>query len=279
VIYVGTAGYSYEDWKGYFYPEDVRSEDMLALYAKEFNFVEVNSTFYRMPSYPMMKGLDRKTKDGFKFVIKANRDITHRQVSDKQVSDKSEKGQGASQPKELSEVCKEFTNSLKPLSDKGKLGCVLLQFPWSFRHGQESIGFLKEVKDAMDGSPTVVEFRNSSWIRESVFQLLKELNLAFCSVDEPKLKGLMPCVVAVTSSIGYVRFHGRNSEKWWDHEHSWERYNYLYSEEELKEWVPRIKEIQTKAKNTYVVMNNHYRGKAAQNAKMIQNLLQMRQSQ
>jgi len=71
VIYVGTAGYSYEDWKGYFYPEDVRSEDMLALYAKEFNFVEVNSTFYRMPSYPMMKGLDRKTKDGFKFVIKA----------------------------------------------------------------------------------------------------------------------------------------------------------------------------------------------------------------
>lgn len=121
--------------------------------------------------------------------------------------------------------------------------------------------------------PTVVEFRNSAWISEDTFALLKDLGLGFCSVDEPRLKGLIPPVAAATSAIGYVRFHGRNAAKWFKHDQAYERYDYLYSEEELNEWIPKVKDIESKTVQTYVFFNNHYQGKSVRNAMMFAKLL------
>jgi len=119
-----------------------------------------------------------------------------------------------------------------------------------------------------------VEFRNERWITEETLDLLRRLKMAFCCVDEPRLKGLVRPHVFLTAEIGYVRFHGRNYETWWDHKRkAWERYDYLYDEEELREWVPRIMELEEKAERTYVIFNNHYRGKAARNAAMMARLL------
>jgi len=121
--------------------------------------------------------------------------------------------------------------------------------------------------------PIVVEFRNRSWITDDVFTFLRDRKLGFCCVDEPKLKGLMPPRVELTSSIGYIRFHGRNAQKWWQHEHAWERYHYLYTADELKEWLEPITTIAALAEKVFLFTNNHYLGNAATNARMLKDLL------
>src|SRR5947209_15871083 len=136
------------------------------------------------------------------------------------------------------EVFAAFRAALEPLQESGCLGCVLGQFPWSFRNTPENRDALRRFREELDAIPGVVEFRNSGWAQEETFVLLRELGLGYCCVDEPGLKGLMPRVAVATSPIGYVRFHGRNAAKWWHHEHAFERYDYLYTEDELAEWVP-----------------------------------------
>ena len=155
------------------------------------------------------------------------------------------------------------------------LGCVLAQFPWSFKHTPENERFLETVRDELPDLPVVVEFRNAAWIRDETFDRLRDLGLGCCCVDEPRLHGLVPPFAVATAPVGYVRFHGRNAAKWWRHEHAWERYDYLYSQEELAEWVPRIREIAAQAEKTYVFFNNHYEGKAGQNARQLAELLNL----
>jgi len=123
--------------------------------------------------------------------------------------------------------------------------------------------------------PTVVEVRNAGWAAVETYDLLKRLGFGFCSVDEPALRGLMPRVAVATSRVGYVRFHGRNAADWWKHEHAWQRYNYLYSEEELAEWAPRVRSLDAETDVTYLFFNNHYQGKSAQNAVMFAKMLSL----
>lgn len=254
MILVGTAGYSYDDWKGVVYPEDVEKKEMLPLYAREFLFTEVNSTYYRLPNKYMMYNMQAKTPPDFQFVIKAYKSLTHERSNN-------------------AKDFKEFTGALKPLAGAGKLGCVLAQFPQSFRLTGGNVAYLREIGRQFEGFAVSVEFRHREWLREDIFDFLSAQGLGFVCVDEPQLKGLAPPVARVTGPVAYVRFHGRNYEKWWNHRESYERYSYLYSEEELGEWVPKIMNLARQAPKVYISMNNHYRGQAVINARMIRDML------
>lgn len=252
---IGTAGYSYEDWRGTFYPEDLDKKEYLKYYAQEFKFTEVNSTYYKMPNKFMLYHMQKKTPDDFQFVIKANRGITHKR-------------------EENEKLFVEFNESLKPLIEAGKLGCVLAQFPTSFRNKDENRDYLRDFKERMRDIPVVIEFRHEEWINDRTFDLLEEEELGYVCVDEPQFKTLVPPEVRATSKIGYVRFHGRNYKKWWYHEKSYERYDYLYTENELKDWVPHILRLSARTEKTFVSMNNHYRGQAVINGRMLREMIE-----
>lgn len=255
MILVGTAGYSYDDWVGIFYPDKIDKKEMLSFYASEFAFTEVNSTYYRMPNRFMLYHMQEKTPENFQFVIKAHKSLTHQR-------DNNEKQFG------------EFKASLQPVIEAGKLGCILAQFPTSFRNRDENRDYLKYFRSQLDDLPVAIEFRHEEWIEENVFELLEEESLGFVCVDEPRFKTLVPPEIRSTSEIGYIRFHGRNYKKWWHHESPHERYDYLYDEDELRDWVPLIQKLAANTKKTFVSMNNHYRGQAVINGRMIREMLE-----
>jgi uncharacterized protein YecE (DUF72 family) len=127
----------------------------------------------------------------------------------------------------------------------------------------------------MDGIPTVVEFRQREWIVPQVGNLLRELGLGYCCVDEPRLPGLVPPIARATSDIGYVRFHGRNRAKWWEHDEAWERYDYAYSRDELEPWADKIRSLAEQTRETFVLANNHWQGQAVDTARQLRMLLQL----
>ncbi len=256
MILLGSSGFSYEDWKGNFYPELIHSKEMLPYYAKRFGTVEINSTYYAIPRPSAVLDMARRTPEDFVFTVKAHQSITHSSEPD-------------------SAVFSSFRRAIDPLVESGKLGCVLAQYPWSFKPSKETAAALEQLKVGLADLPVVVEFRNSKWADESTYSLLRKLDLGWCSVDEPALQGLMPRQGILTSSIAYLRFHGRNAAKWWKHEHAWQRYDYLYSEEGLTEWTTKVHELGSKAQTTFVFFNNHYRGKSAENARMFARMLGM----
>lgn len=255
MIYIGTAGFSYQDWKGHFYPLDQDKRYMLEYYSSRFPVVEVNSTWHALPSPRTIHSMARRTPRDFQFIVKAYQGLTHRYEDN-------------------GDDFRRFLEVIRPLEDYGKLACVLAQFPWGFKNTPESRDYLRCFRELLPDREVVVEFRNEGWITEETMDLLRGLGMGFCCVDEPRLRGLVKPHVFLTSNIGYVRFHGRNYEAWWDrNRESWERYDYLYNEDELREWVPRILELDREAERTYAIFNNHYRGKAPRNAVMLASLL------
>lgn len=255
MIYIGTAGFSYQDWKGEFYPERQDKKYMLEYYASRFPVVEVNSTWHALPSPRSILSMARRASPRFQFIIKAYQGLTHKFEDNE-------------------EDFERFKEVLRPMEDHGKLACVLAQFAWGFKNTASNRDYLRRFRDRMPDQDIVVEFRNEDWIDDETMDLLRELRMGFCCVDEPRLKGLVKPHVYMTTGIGYVRFHGRNYETWWDRKRQpWERYDYLYSEEELMEWVPGLLQLDGGAERTYAIFNNHYRGKAPRNAAMMAKLL------
>jgi uncharacterized protein YecE (DUF72 family) len=230
-VYVGTSGYSYQDWMGHFYPTDMEKGQFLSYYSQVFDAVEVNYTYYKMPDSYTMRALARKVGDDFAFAVKAHSSMTHERNADEGVFD-------------------EFRAA-----------------------DNQAAAWLRTLARFMGDLPVAVEFRNRAWIRESAFNLLDELGLGFCSVDQPQLQGLMPPIARLTGSIAYIRFHGRNAEKWWEHEEAWERYDYLYTREELADWVPKTGELAENAEVLYAFFNNHYQAQAVQNATLFREML------
>jgi uncharacterized protein YecE (DUF72 family) len=243
MIYFGTSGFSYDDWVGNFYPAGIPRHQWLAYYAREFSTCEINSTFYALPKAANIKAMVQKTGEGFLFSVKANQEMTHLR-------------------QENAEVFKAFRQVIEPVIMAGKLGCILAQFPYSFRLTRENWDYLKLFKERMGDLPVVVEFRNAQWLRDEVFGWLRNLELGFCCVDEPPLPNLLPPLAEATSAVSYVRFHGRNSAKWWKHEQAYERYDYSYKPQELSEWLPKIKKLDRMSDRTFVFANNHWRGQA-----------------
>jgi uncharacterized protein YecE (DUF72 family) len=252
---VGTSGYSFDDWVGNFYPAGIRKGDMLKEYVRHFPVVEVNSTYYRIPHPAVLSRMEEKTPDGFEFVIKANREMTHK---------------GSRAP----EVYRSFDEAVQPIVDAGKFAGVIAQFPWGFKRTPENEAHLQFLGEKFASRPFFVEFRNSSWINEDMFRNLELAGIGYCAVDEPRLRGLVPPVARVTTDTGYVRLHGRNAGNWWGRGGG-DRYDYLYTEAELKEWVAKIKEMSAGRRKTYVFFNNCHAGQAARNAQMMKELLSL----
>jgi len=255
-IFIGTSGYSYEDWKSFFYPSQVCSKDYLSYYSNYFNTVELNFTYYCFPGSHAFDSIYVKVKDieGFVFSVKAHSVFTH-------------------QRNYRIEDAKKFIESLKPLRDYSRLGSILFQFPYSFHLTQSNLDYLSRIGEDFKDCDICVEFRNKYWLDAKVLALLKGLNIGFCNVDEPQINGLLPATDICTSDTGYLRFHGRNSQSWWAHENAFQRYDYMYKQEELAEWIPRMQNITEKSKKVFVYFNNHYKGKAAKSALMFAELL------
>ena len=254
-IFVGTAGYSYDDWIGPFYPDSTSKRDFLDFYAQQFRLVEVNYTYYRMPNARTLAAMSDKTGPDFQFIIKANSAMTH---------------QRDASPADFTD----FAAALQPLQEADKIGGVLAQFPYSFYANSENVGYLRRFRENLPDVPVVIEFRNRQWITKKTFEFLRGLDFGFCCVDQPRFDSLVPPVAEVTSDIGYLRFHGRNHQKWFNHDEAWERYDYLYSEEELGEWLQKVADMTEQAETVYVVFNNHYQGQAVQNALQFTEMLQ-----
>jgi len=243
MIYLGTSGFSYDDWIGNFYPLGMPKREWLAYYAREFNACEINSTFYVLPKPSSLKAMAEKTGEGFLFSIKANQKMTH-------------------QWEDNADVFEAFRQVLEPIISVGKMGCVLAQFPYSFKFNRRNWDYLELFSERLGELPLAIEFRNAQWLRSEVFSWLRQRNLGFCCVDEPRLPHLLPPLAQATSRISYIRFHGRNSAKWWQHEHAYERYDYSYTPQELSEWVPKIKKLDSVAEKTFIFANNHWHGQA-----------------
>ena len=262
MIKVGTSGFSFSDWKGTVYPTDIREREMLPYYEKELGFsvLEVNFTYYTLPSQKSLAAMSQKTSERFEFVVKAFKGMTH-EIRNKET--------GAMVDNK--ETFKKFKYGLIPLIGDGKLACVLGQFPYGFFPNRESLDYLQRFKEQMEDIPLVFEFRNQTWLKANTFQFLERNRVGFCIVDEPKLLNLMPYVPKATSEIGYFRFHGRNRN--WFNVPTSVRYNYLYSEGELKEFIPDIKDISQKTGKTLIFFNNCHAGSAAKNAAQMAQLL------
>jgi len=254
MLYLGTSGFSYNDWVGSFYPNGMSRRDWLIYYAREFNALELNSTYYALPKPSILKSMIRKTGEGFMFSIKANQEMTHQLQQDNM-------------------VFKAFINMLQPFIAAGKLGCVLAQFPFSFYASRENSHYLARFREWLKDIPLVVEFRNVQWLKPEVFDWLRKHNVGFCCVDEPQLPKLLPPVADVTSDVAYVRFHGRNAAKWWQHQYAYERYDYTYSAGELNEWLPRISKLNSLAEKTFVFANNHWRGQSVSTIRQLRMML------
>jgi uncharacterized protein YecE (DUF72 family) len=227
---------------------------MLRFYAQCFDAVEVNYTYYQMPNPRTLEAMATKAGPAMRFTVKAHADMTH-------------------QREHLAAAAPAFRQALRPLEERQALGCVLAQFPYSFRNTQENRDYLRRLHAALEGVPLVVEFRNASWYTPVILDLLRGERMGLCAVDEPDLPRLPPKVVEATSAIGYARFHGRAAETWWEHTQAAERYDYLYSEAELKVWVPKIRALAGSTGITFVFFNNHPRGQAAANAYMMKHHL------
>jgi len=251
MIAIGTSGYRYADWKGTFYPADLPENQQLAYYAERFRTVELNFTYYRMPNARTIESMVRRTPEAFTFWVKANEATTHQQDP---------------------VVAAPFNEALAPAREARRLAGILFQFPYSFRNTERNRAWLARLPDDFPHDPLVVEFRNAAWANEAVYAFLRSRKLGFCCVDEPDLKGLMPRVAVATSPVAYVRFHSRDASKWYEGGGK-ERYNYLYSREELEEWVPKVRELSNDAESVYIFFNNCHAGSAAVNAEDFKQLL------
>ena len=263
MLKIGTSGYSFPDWKGTVYPKNIRQSEILEYYAHQLKFdtVEINFTYYRQPSTKTLEAMTRKVSPHFQFTIKAYKGMTHDILTEDW------------HVRENPDAFKEFGEGIVPLVEKNQLGCVLFQFPTVFFPKSETKEYLLKCKEWMPQIPLVIEFRNKAWIKDWTFDFLRENDLGYCCVDEPSLPKLVPFVPKVTSDIAYFRFHGRNTN--WFNVPTSERYNYLYSDDELKTFVPIIENISQNVPHTYVFFNNCHAGSAAKNARRIKDLLGM----
>ena len=252
-VILGTSGWSFPHWVGPFYPPGLSSGRFLPYYANQFNAVEVNATYYRMPSLTMMEQIEKKTPEGFHFVVKLHRPMTHEASRDPA-------------------LYREFLGVLDPLRRAGKYDGLLAQFPWSFRNTPENAGHVEAVRALLPNEPLFVEFRNATWITPELGPWLASQELGYVSVDEPRLDGLVPPVTMVTAPDAYVRLHGRNARTWWRGDRD-TRYDYDYSEDELREWLQKIADLADRTRRTYLFFNNCHAGQAARNAKLMQELL------
>jgi uncharacterized protein YecE (DUF72 family) len=265
VIRFGPAGWEYPDWTGVVYPRGApRSFDRLAALARYFSTVEVNATFYRpFPADVAARWCERvAAAPGFRFGAKVWRRFTH------------ERGEVLT-----AEDVQSARAALDRLHAEGRLGAALLQFPWSFKREAAAEEWLRGVLAALAGLPLVVEVRHASWDTPEVREELAAAGAGIVNVDQPLFGRSLRPAAHVTAPVAYVRVHGRNYRDWFRKGAGRDaRYDYLYTAGELAPWAERVKELAASplAPDVYVVTNNHFRGQAVANAKMLEAMVEGR---
>ena len=258
----GPAGWLYKDWEGIVYPAEKPARfDQLQYIAGFFDTVEINSSFYGPPTAKTAASWVRRVQErkDFRFTAKLWKRFTHERDS-------------AWTTKEVDQVREGFD----VMMDEGKLGAVLLQFPWSFKRTDESREWLGDVVRTFHLYPLVVEVRHTSWLAPEFLAGLREEGVGFVNIDQPLYHNSIGPSTHVTSSVGYVRVHGRNYKEWFRDKATVEqRYNYLYKPEELAPWAERAEEMASypDTRDVYVITNNHYKGKAVANALMLKSMV------
>ncbi len=258
--HIGTAGWSYKDWEGVVYPiknpAGFHALEFLALY---IDAVEINSTFYRPPAIRMSWSWIRRVQayPHFLFTVKLHQIFTHQR-------------EGFSQ-KDVDE----FKSGIQPLEEHGRLAAILIQFPWSFAKNAVNLDYLVDLFRSFSGYPLALEVRHGSWADPAFYNLLSEHKVCFCNIDQPVIgNSIKPSAICTDPRLSYVRLHGRNYKSWFrENAGRDERYNYLYTNDELGEWVERIKQLGKKSEKVVVITNNHYRGQALANALQIKNMI------
>jgi uncharacterized protein YecE (DUF72 family) len=277
-IRVGTSGWSYPSgkgtWNGIFYPAPQARPrgkgrfDELAFYADHFDTVEINSTFYRVPSPATAKSWARRTPPGFEFSLKLYQKFTHPEMF--------EKSTGADPWNLGQKDVDEFRAALDPLAAAHKLGALLAQFPASFKNEPDARGYLEWLLERFRDYMIAVELRHRSWSDDPVdtLSMLDAFDAVWAQIDEPKFRlsirqNLLPNV----RTFYYLRLHGRNAAQWWKHDKSEDRYNYLYSAEELEPFAEAAQTASRKVRKAYLYANNHFSAKAVANAAILKHQL------
>jgi uncharacterized protein YecE (DUF72 family) len=276
-IRIGTSGWSYPSgkgtWNGIFYPAPrPRGFDELAFYSEHFDTVEVNSTFYRSPEAAQTTKWVERTPNGFLFSVKLYQKFTHPDMY---------LARGGSADWEPSRVDIDlFRAGIDPLAAAGRLGTLVMQFPPSFHRGPEALAYLEWLLEAFGSYPTAVELRHKSWSDDAaeVAGLLESRGAAWVLIDEPKFASSVRQSVtsarsAAHAPVAYLRLHGRNAANWWEHDVAEDRYNYLYSAEELEPFAARAEHEVATGKKVFLYLNNHFSAKAVANAAVLQHRL------
>jgi uncharacterized protein YecE (DUF72 family) len=266
-IYAGTAGWSYKDWIGSFYPKGQSKDfDMLEFYSTYFNCIEVNSTYYTYINPKIVEGWINKVEDreDFLFTIKLHQDFTHKKNYTK-------------------EQVKSVQYNLDMLQKAERLGGLLLQFPYSFKLDKENANHVKNLLEIFSGYDKFVEVRHKSWFIERFFEFISRNRSSLCAIDQPVLGEAIEFSPVCAGDNLYIRFHGRNHKAWaksinnfgtsQSYEQQSERYDYLYSPGELTEIEQKVKEVLDAVKKVFIIFNNHPHGDAVANALELLNML------
>jgi uncharacterized protein YecE (DUF72 family) len=261
---IGTAGWSYKDWDGIFYPPGMqrRKIHLLEYLARFFDTAEINTSFYGPLKPELVKLWCRKVaavNPGFQFTAKLYRAFTHSPIAVMEPTSAA-----TIRPTDEDEVL--TREGLDALANEGRLGALLIQFPVSFKNTSLNREYLDRLLRQFIEYPRVIEVRDSSWNNPETLAYFMEKNVGFCNIDQPVMGKSLGPTEHVTTSLGYIRLHGRNYEQWFDSDNRNDRYNYLYPPKELEDWKERIERVAHKAQTTYVITNNHFESKAGVNA-------------
>ncbi len=270
-VRIGTAGWSYKDWEGIFYPSGMqrRKQHPLEYLARFFDTTEINTSFYGPLKPELAKLWCRKVQAvnrRFVFTAKLYRAFTHSPIAVMEPTSAA-----TIRPTDEDEI--RTREGLDAIAGEGRLGALLIQFPVSFKNTSLNREYLDRLLRQFIEYPRVVEVRDSSWNNPETLAAFAQKNVGFCNIDQPVLGRSLAPTDHVTGAIGYVRLHGRNYEQWFDSDNRNDRYNYLYSERELAGWKERIDRVAERAQTTYVITNNHFESKAGVNALELKSMI------
>jgi len=267
---IGTSGWSYPSgrgtWNGIFYPEPAARDsgfDELQFYAERFDTVEVNSTFYGQPRRNVSLAWAKRTPPGFEFAVKLYQKFTHPRLT-----------------RDRTPVTREdveaFKGGIEPLAAAAKLGPLLAQFPASFKHSPEAVEYLGWLLQTFGEYQVAVELRHRSWSDQAplIHALLEERHAAWTQIDEPKFRlSIRQNSRPNLQSFAYMRLHGRNAAQWWQHDRSEDRYNYLYTEDELRPIADALADARAIVRKQYVYLNNHFAAQSVADAAVLRHML------
>jgi uncharacterized protein YecE (DUF72 family) len=261
-VKIGVAGWSYKDWQGIVYPASLKASARVEYLAQFFDLIEINTSFYGHIKPAVGKEWCRKAASvnpDFVFTAKLNRAFTHSPVAVLEPTSAKTIRPAASDEQDAKA-------GYDSIAAEGMLGALLAQFPISFKCTDENRAYVEQLVKLFRSYPLVLEIRHASWNEPEVLAWIQGLQVGICNIDQPLLGRAVPPSAHATSVVGYIRLHGRNYKQWFAETNVRDRYDYLYSTEELAKWKDRALEVAGKAETTYVVANNHNLGKAAVNA-------------